>query len=93
MNYLDWTVILVYVAGLIWLSYHLSNGQTDATDYYLGGNSFSWERTGGWILANGSRRIFLYAPYYGCDQSQVQRILLHYFTVIVPFRVSLVWFV
>ena len=46
MNYLDWLVVTVYAAGLIWLSYHLSKGQTDAKDYYLGGNTFKWWQVG-----------------------------------------------
>lgn len=32
--------------GLVWLSYNLSKGQTDAKDYYLGGNSFKWWQVG-----------------------------------------------
>lgn len=46
MNYLDWVVITVYAVGLVWLSYNLSKGQTDARDYYLGGNSFKWWQVG-----------------------------------------------
>lgn len=46
MNYLDWTVIGLYAAGLIWLSWHLSKGQSTTEDYYLGGKSFKWWQVG-----------------------------------------------
>lgn len=46
MNYLDWTVITIYAVGLVWLSYNLSKGQSDAKDYYLGGNTFKWWQVG-----------------------------------------------
>lgn len=39
---LDWGIIVVYLVGLIYMSYKLSEGQEDAEDYYLGGNSLSW---------------------------------------------------
>ncbi|MCH8567950.1 MAG: sodium:solute symporter [Balneolales bacterium] len=46
MNYLDWSVVLVYTAGLLWLSYYLSKGQTTTEDYYLGSKSFKWWQVG-----------------------------------------------
>ena len=46
MNQLDWTVVIVYLAGMIWLSWRLGREQSDAKDYYLGGNSLSWWSVG-----------------------------------------------
>ena len=46
MNYLDWTVIIAYVAGLLGISYYLSKGQETTTDYYLAGRKFKWWQVG-----------------------------------------------
>lgn len=46
MNYLDWTVIAIYTAGLIGLSYYLSKGQSTTEDYYLGSKNFKWWQVG-----------------------------------------------
>jgi SSS family transporter len=46
MNYLDWTVITIYAAGLIGLSYYLSKGQSTTEDYYLGSRNFKWWQVG-----------------------------------------------
>jgi SSS family solute:Na+ symporter len=42
MDRLDWTVVIVYLAGMIYLSYVLGKKQTDMKSYYLGGNNLSW---------------------------------------------------
>jgi SSS family transporter len=42
MNYLDWTIMIVYLAGMIGMSWWLGRKQTDAGSYYLGGNNLSW---------------------------------------------------
>ena len=39
VNALDWTVVGVYLAGMIGLSWYLGRKQADAKDYYLGGNN------------------------------------------------------
>ena len=41
MNGLDWTVVAVYLTGMIGLSWHLGRKQADAKDYYLGGNDLT----------------------------------------------------
>jgi SSS family transporter len=46
MNALDWTVIAVYAAGLIGLSYYLSKGQSTTEDYFLGSKNFKWWQVG-----------------------------------------------
>lgn len=46
MNGLDWTVVAVYLTGMISLSWYLGRGQSDAKDYYLGGNNMSWWSVG-----------------------------------------------
>ncbi|MFC1746170.1 sodium:solute symporter [Candidatus Riflebacteria bacterium] len=42
MNVLDWGIVVVYLAGMIYLSFHLGKKQTDMKSYYLGGNNLSW---------------------------------------------------
>lgn len=42
MNGLDWGVMVVYLAGMIGMSWYLGQKQTDANSYYLGGNNLSW---------------------------------------------------
>lgn len=42
MNALDWTLMTVYIAGLIYMSMRIGKGQKDERDYYLGGNSVHW---------------------------------------------------
>jgi len=38
LNLLDWLIIIVYLAGMVALSFFLARGQKNARDYYLGGN-------------------------------------------------------
>ncbi len=38
LNALDWSIILIYLAGMIALSFFLARGQKTDRDYYLGGN-------------------------------------------------------
>lgn len=38
LNLLDWIIIIIYLAGIITLSFFLARGQKNARDYYLGGN-------------------------------------------------------
>ncbi len=45
MNYLDWTVVVVYGASLIAFSWHLSKKQESVEDYYLGGRNIPW-----WVI-------------------------------------------
>ncbi|MCG2717047.1 MAG: sodium/solute symporter [Candidatus Marinimicrobia bacterium] len=42
MNYLDWSIIIFYTAGLLFLSYRLGKTQFSKKDYYLGGNRIHW---------------------------------------------------
>lgn len=42
MNQLDWAIMILYLAGMIAMSWWLGRKQTDAEDYYLGGNNLSW---------------------------------------------------
>lgn len=46
MNGLDWSVVAVYLTSMIGLSWHLGRKQSDAKDYYLGGNDLSWWSVG-----------------------------------------------
>ena len=46
MNVLDWSVVAIYLTGMIGLSWHLGRKQADAKDYYLGGNDLSWWSVG-----------------------------------------------
>ncbi|MBW2472146.1 MAG: sodium/solute symporter [Deltaproteobacteria bacterium] len=38
LNTLDWTIIIIYLIGMIGLSFLLARGQKTGRDYYLGGN-------------------------------------------------------
>ena len=38
LNAFDWTIIIVYLIGMIGLSFFLARGQKTGRDYYLGGN-------------------------------------------------------
>ena len=40
LNLLDWIIIIIYLVGMITLSFFLARGQKNARDYYLGGNKF-----------------------------------------------------
>ncbi|WP_457654616.1 sodium:solute symporter family transporter [Rhodocaloribacter sp.] len=42
MNAVDWSIMLIYMVGLIWMSYKLGQGQKSEKDYYLGGNRIHW---------------------------------------------------
>ncbi|WP_372367279.1 sodium:solute symporter [Candidatus Uabimicrobium sp. HlEnr_7] len=42
MNYLDWIVVVVYLAGMIALAVHLGKSQKNGGDYYLGGNDVNY---------------------------------------------------
>lgn len=42
LSALDWTIIVVYLVGLIYMSYKLGEGQEDVEDYYLGGGALPW---------------------------------------------------
>lgn len=42
MNSLDWAIMVVYLAGMIGMSWWLGRKQTDAGSYYLGGNNLNW---------------------------------------------------
>ncbi len=39
LNAFDWTIIIVYLMGMVVLSFFLARGQKTDRDYYLGGNS------------------------------------------------------
>jgi len=42
MNYFDWLIMLLYIGGLISLSYKIGKSQIDKKDYYVGGNKVHW---------------------------------------------------
>ena len=41
-NLLDWAVIVIYFAGLIYMSVRLGEGQENQEDYYVGGRDLPW---------------------------------------------------
>jgi SSS family transporter len=41
VNYLDYTIIVIYISAFLFLGYLFKN-QKDAKDYFLGGKSFGW---------------------------------------------------
>ena len=42
MNYLDYAIVAIYLAGLLFLGY-LLRGQANKSDYFLGGRSIGWK--------------------------------------------------
>ncbi|MEO1483604.1 MAG: sodium/solute symporter [Myxococcota bacterium] len=57
MGVIDWTVITVYLAGMIGLSVHLGRGQEDNEDYYVGGRQLPWWAVGISVIATQSSAI------------------------------------
>lgn len=51
MNLLDWSIVAVYMFGMIFLSAWLSRRQRTGRDYYLGGNKMSWWAIGISVMA------------------------------------------
>jgi len=41
-DWLDWLVIIIYFAGLIYMSVKLGEGQENQEDYYVGGRDLPW---------------------------------------------------
>ncbi len=46
MTPLDWSIIVVYLLGMIGLSVYLGRSQTDEEDYYVGGRRLPWWAVG-----------------------------------------------
>jgi len=42
MNGIDWALMIVYMAGLIYMSMRIGKGQANERDYYLGSNRVHW---------------------------------------------------
>ncbi len=42
MNLMDWGVVTIYMAGMVFMSWWLGRKQTDMESYYLGGNKLNW---------------------------------------------------
>ncbi len=46
MGPIDWTILCLYLAGMIALSARLARGQKNAADYYVGGRNLPWWAVG-----------------------------------------------
>jgi|GEM_PF-4940373 len=46
MNWLDWTIIILYLTGMISLSMYLGRSQSSQEDYFGGGRKLSWWSVG-----------------------------------------------
>lgn len=57
MNWLDWSIIGVYMIGLIVLSIYLGKGQENQEDYYVGGRNLPWWAVGLSTMATQSSAI------------------------------------
>ncbi len=63
MNLLDWTIIFVYLAGMILLSIYLGRGQKKQDDYYVGGRTLPWWAIGLSTMATQTSAIsFISVP-------------------------------
>ena len=46
MNIIDWSIIIVYLLGLVGMSIYLGRGQTSQDDYYVGNRNIPWWAVG-----------------------------------------------
>ncbi|MEM1141882.1 MAG: sodium/solute symporter [Pseudomonadota bacterium] len=65
MTTIDWTIIIVYMAGMIGLSIYLGRGQANDEDYYVGGRNLPWWAVGISTMATQTSAIsFMSIPAY-----------------------------
>ncbi|MEL6543540.1 MAG: sodium/solute symporter [Myxococcota bacterium] len=57
MTGIDWTIICVYLIGMIAMSVYLGRGQEDDADYYVGGRKLPWWAVGISVVATQSSAI------------------------------------
>lgn len=50
-NWIDWTVLIGYIAGTTWLADKLAARQQTMRDFFLGGRKLSWKTVAGSIVA------------------------------------------
>ncbi len=63
MTVIDWTIIVVYLGGVVWLGARYARRQSDTTEYFLGGRRMPlWAVTLSVIAAEISAATFLGAP-------------------------------
>ena len=57
MNALDWSIIVIYLVGMIGLSVYLGRGQSSQEDYYVGGRKLPWWAVGTSTMATQTSAI------------------------------------
>ena len=57
MNGIDWSIIVIYLLGMIGLSIYLGKGQSNQTDYYVGGRNLPWWAIGTSTMATQTSAI------------------------------------
>ena len=63
MNLLDWSIVCLYLAGMILFSVYLSRGQKEQADYYVGGRALPWWAVGLSTMATQTSAIsFISVP-------------------------------
>jgi len=63
MNLLDWTIICIYLGGMIIFSVYVGRGQRGQADYYVGGRRIHWWATGISTMATQTSAIsFISVP-------------------------------
>ena len=63
MSAIDWTVIVVYMGGMVGLSVFLGRGQENQEDYYVGGRDLPWWAVGISTMATQTSAIsFISVP-------------------------------
>jgi SSS family transporter len=63
MNFLDWVVVLVYLAVIVGIALYLNRHQHNTEDYYLGGRKIKWWQSGASTMATQLGAIsFVSAP-------------------------------
>lgn len=74
----DWTIILLYLAGIIGLGIYLGRGQRTTRDYFLGSRNIPWWGVGLSIVATETSALtFIGVPAfaYGSDLTFIQIII------------------
>ncbi len=63
MTVIDWTIIIVYLGGVVWLGARYARRQSDTAEYFLGGRQMPlWAVTLSVIAAEISAATFLGVP-------------------------------
>lgn len=78
MQFIDWSIIVLYLVGVIFLGFWVGRGQRSARDYFLGNQSISWWSVALSIVATETSALtFIGVPAmsYGGDMTFIQIVI------------------